>query len=79
MFLGKLKLYAIIAAGAFLAVLGAFWGGQRVGRAKSKTDALQKRLKDSHKANEVTDEVNQMDGASKRRELDRWMRDDRSE
>jgi len=73
---GKLKLWAVIAAGAALAVLGAFWGGQRVGRAKSKTDALQRRLQDAGKANEVQDEVNKMDRASKRRDLDRWMRGD---
>jgi len=72
---GKLKLYAIIAAGAFLAVLGAFWGGQRVGRAKSKTDALHKRLSDSHKAKDVQDDVSKMDSGSVRDQLSEWMRD----
>ena len=76
---GKLKLWAVIAAGAALAVLGAFWGGQRVGRAKSKTDALQRRLKDAGRASEVQDEVNKMDRASKRRDLDRWLRDNDNE
>lgn len=76
---GKLKLWGVIAAGAALAVLGAFWGGQRVGRAKSKTDALQKRLKDSQKARKVRDDVRKMDEPSIRDELRRWMRDDRSE
>lgn len=77
MFLGKLKLWAVIAAGAAMAVLGAFWGGQRVGRAKSKTDALQQRLQDAGKAKEVQDDVQKKSDADVRKSLNRWMRQDR--
>ena len=71
---GKLKLWAVIAAGAALAVLGAFWGGQRVGRAKSKTDALQRRLQDVQAAKDVRDDVEKKSDADVRKSLNRWMR-----
>lgn len=79
MIFGKLKLYAVIAAGAFLAALGAFWGGKQVGKAKARTDALQKRLSDSHKAKDVQDDVSKMDDSAVHGQLGEWMRDKRDE
>ena len=76
MIFGKLKLYAIIAAGAFLAVLGAFFAGDRIRAAKSKTDALQKRLKDAGRARHVQDSVQKKSDADVRKSLSRWMRDE---
>lgn len=72
--IGRLKLYALVAAAFILGVLGmrAFWIDEGVDRERAKRD--KKRLDDMHKAKEVEDEVEILDDVGLGERASKWVR-----
>lgn len=71
----RLKFYAAAIGAAIVAVSVAFLRGMARGKSIATTGALKRRIGDAQKAKDVRDEINDMGRDDRRRDLDKWMRD----
>ncbi len=72
----RLKLWALAAGAAVLAVLGIYAKGRSDAAQKAKAKALQRKVETMETAKEVSDEVNAKSDAAVRDALGKWVRRD---
>lgn len=74
MFLGKIKMYLMIASGVVMAIAAAFLRGKSEGRHQAEYDAQSERLDSIKAAKEVEDEVESLDDAGLSERASKWVR-----
>jgi hypothetical protein len=77
--MARLQLYALIAAGFVLVLLGIYSAGIMRGQDKVKRKLDEDRLKNLKTHKEITDEINQLDDPYLVDRATRWVRKDKRE
>jgi hypothetical protein len=77
--MARLQLYALIAAGFVLGLLGIYSAGIMRGQDKVKRKLDEDRLKNLKTHKEITDEINQLDDPYLVDRATRWVRKDKRE